>query len=82
MYYLGLILSYFYTVCPVIKALPCLLLFLQTENYAFLFASLGDYFLATKHLLLGLVSFGACNIALVPIGEIDEILFIIQKLKS
>lgn len=62
--YLLLIMSYWNTYCPVIKALPCCLLYYQTENIAFLFSALGDYFLATNRLLPGLIVFSISNIIL------------------
>jgi hypothetical protein len=70
--YLLTILSYMYTACPVIKAFPCVLLFLETENYAFLFASAGDYFLATEKLLPGILSFGISNLMLFPPEALEQ----------
>lgn len=74
--YLLSILAYFYTLCPVLKSLPCLLLFIETENIAFLLAAAGDYFLATDRLLPGLLTFGISNCLLFPMVSLEAFVLI------
>lgn len=69
--YLISILFYLYSLSPVIKALPCLTLYLKTKNTAFLFAAAGDYFLETDFLLPGLLTFSISNVVLFPIKPLE-----------
>lgn len=66
MLYLLSILTYIHFPISFIKALPCVVLFLETKNIAFLFAAFGDYFLDQDMLLPGLFSFGVSNMILFP----------------
>lgn len=74
--YILAILAYIHFQTSIIKALPCLILFANTQNIAFLFAAFGDYFLDQDMLLPGLFSFGLSNIILFPVEPLDPIVMI------
>lgn len=64
MYYPLFVLNYLAYRIPIHKAIPCYYLYMISENPAFLFAALGDYFLEVDYLVFGLYSFAMTNILL------------------
>lgn len=68
LFYIISILLYLITRFSILKPIPCLLLYyFFTNNPAFIFASLGDFFLEYDYFMSGLISFAIANLLFVPL---------------
>lgn len=65
--YPAFVLLYWLYPHPVIKALPAVYIALVNRDVSFLFAGIGDYLLATDHVLSGVGSFGVFTLSTFPL---------------